>query len=163
MSKKTRIEHISLSEQGEFKGLTRQELMTVVTLPLDLPSGIVGKYHMRVQAATKVGSFSTPNWPFARMILKSGKYAPKTKRGVFDLIKQSVELFGPEGVSGEELVRFIYHNVDMRDQRSPYTEGRPCVPWIEDYISGAIAEKSAFLVAETPEGKPFESPRKKAK
>lgn len=161
MSKKTRIEHISLAEDERFKNLTRQELMTVVTLPIDTPSGITGKYHMRIQAAEKAGTFTTPKWPLAKLILKAGKYEPKTKRGVFDLIQQSVKLFGEEGVTGEELVRFVYHNVDMTPQRSAYTEGRPCIPWIEDYISGAVTETIGFLVAFNEDGTPFQSVRKK--
>lgn len=161
MSKKPRIEHISLSEDERFKNLTRQELMTVVTMPIDTPSGITGKYHMRVQAAEKAGTFTTPKWPLTKLILKLGKYEPKTKRGIFDLIRQSVELFGPEGVTGEELVRFVYHNIDMTDQKSPYTEGRPCIPWVEDYISGSITEKIGFLQAFNADGTPYESTRKK--
>lgn len=161
MSKKVRIEHDLLSERPEFKGLTREELMKVVTLPLDLPNGVVGKYHMRVEAAQKKASFCTPNWIFGKLVIKEGPYKPKTKRCIFDLIQQSAALFGPEGITGEELVRFLYHNVDMRDQRSPYTEGRPCIPWIEDYISGAIAEKIGFLSAEYEDGREFEKARKK--
>jgi hypothetical protein len=152
MSKKQRLKHPPLSEDVRFKGLTREQLLTLVTLPVDLPSGVIGKYHMRVESAKRENSFCTPKWLFAGMILKRGKYVPKTDRGIFDLICQSVDLFGPEGLTGEQLVRFIHSNIDMRDQRSPYTEGRPCVPWIEDYITGAISEKLGFLIAVGQDG-----------
>lgn len=160
MSKKTKIEHTLLSELEQFRSLTREELLSVVTLPQDLKMGVIGKYHMRVEASKLKGTFGTPKWPYANLVLKSGPYRPKTKRGIFDLIQQTVELFGQDGLTGEQLTRFIYHNVSLKDQRSPYTEDRPCVPWIEDYVAGAIAEKAQFLVALDSQGVPI-VPKKK--
>ena len=147
MSKKERPKTTPLSEDVRFVGLSKEQLLQLVTLPEDLPAGVVGKYHMRVESAKREKSFHTPGWVYADKIIKKGKYRPKTDRGIFDLICQAVDLFGPEGLTGAELVRFIHANIDMRDQRSPYTEGRPCSPWIEDYVTGAISEKLGFLSA----------------
>ncbi len=152
MSKKSRIEHTPLTEMEQFKSLTREQLLSLVTLPEDLKMGVIGKYHMRVEAAKTKNTFGTPNWPYRDLTIKVGPYRPKTKRGIFDRIQQAVMLFGDEGLTGEQLARFIFNNLPMTDQRSPYTEGRPCVPWIEDYIAGAIAEKSQYLIAVDSQG-----------
>lgn len=152
MSKKTKIEHTPLTEMEQFKSLTREQLLSLVTLPEDLKLGVIGKYHMRVEASKTKNTFGTPNWPYRDLTIKVGPYRPKTKRGIFDRIQQAVMLFGDEGLTGEQLARFIFNNLPMTDQRSPYTEGRPCVPWIEDYIAGAIAEKSQYLIAVDSQG-----------
>lgn len=161
MSKKTKVEHEALSEAEQFKNLTREQLLSLSTIPEDQPQGVIGKYHMRVVAAKEKGSFCTPNWIYGTMIIKVGPYKPKTKRGIFDRIQQAVALFGDEGLTGEQIVRFIHQNLDMLDQRSPYTEGRPCIPWIEDYIAGAIAEKNQYLAAYDPASGEKQSTKKK--
>ena len=160
MSKKTKIRHVPLTEMEQFKSLTRDELLSLITLPEDLKPGVIGKYHMRVEAAKAKNSFTTPNWFFSNLTIKVGPYRPKTERGIFDRIQQAVRLFGDQGLTGEQLARFIFNNLRMEDQRSPYTEGRPCVPWIEDYIAGAIAEKAQYLVAVDSQGVVL-SPKKK--
>lgn len=150
MSKKTKIEHDLLADRPEFKGLTREQLLSLSSLPTTEKKGIIGKYHMRVVSSAERGTFCTPSWSFGDKIIKLGPFAPKTKRGIFDHIRQAVALFGDEGLTGEQIVRFIHQNLDMVDQRSPYTDGQPCVPWIEDYIAGAIAEKNQYLIAVDP-------------
>lgn len=163
MSKKTKNENASLAELEKFKSLTRDELLNVITIPEDTPLGVIGKYHMRVEASKLKNTFGTPNWSYENLIIKVGPYRPKTRRGIFDHIQQAVMLFGDQGLTGGELARFIYHNVSLKDQRSPYADPRPCVPWIEDYIAGAIAETAQYLVALDSNGVVIAPKKKEAK
>lgn len=129
----------------EFYGKTKEELLNLSLLDENMERASVGRYFGRVELAAKKGTFNTPSWIYSQKILVPGPYLPKTPRGIFWTLRKSVELLG--NPTGEELTGFIWSNIDLRDKRSPYSDGRPCVPWIEDYITGAISDKNQYIVA----------------
>ncbi len=151
----------SLSEK--FGHLKKEELLLIVSLPENSERGCIGKYRDRIASAQSKMTFGTPDWPYSDRILKLGPYKPKTKRGVYHLIRDSVALFGSEGVRAAELVRFLYHNVSLVDGNSFYTTGRPCVPWIEDYIASSLTKAKQFLIIVDESGAPVTRKNKRIK
>lgn len=141
-------------DNGEIVTTEQKSTGTILELPtvdrIDLPEKIeeklspFRKYEARERKRIAAGSPVSLNWDYADRIFLPGTHPPRRETTVAGKLYLIVKRAGPEGISGRDLV-FQALELDFSRNPSHFTQGKPPVSWIEDYITGMLRVRYSHL------------------
>jgi hypothetical protein len=109
------------------------------------------KYDARDAKRKAAAAECSPGWSLTHAILTVGKNRPTRDMSVKGKIYGMVAASGKDGLTGAELVAKMRDSTQFADNPSKYTKnGKPVVPWCEDYIVGMTRPRFGFLNVKQP-------------